>query len=127
MTITSETKKLRQMTKSREYHRTRAADLVNELRRLKADRNDAHRAGYREGAAATTLLTYLALSDYGMDGITWISDRISAVAAKKPAPHSNEIDELVTRDVIRSMKTYNPQRAAEMEREFQKFLAGDSK
>jgi hypothetical protein len=100
--------------------------MNNADRKHHAEVEAARKAGYEEGCRATTLLTYLALSDYGMDGITWISDRISAVAAKKPAPHSNEIDELVTRDVLRSMATYNPQRAAQIEKEFEKFLAGES-
>jgi hypothetical protein len=123
MTMTiSHAGRLNRLKTSRDWHKKHAAALADKVRDLK----DAHRAGYEEGCRATTLLTYLALSDYGLDGLAWISDRILAVATKKPAPHSNEIDELVTRDVIASMKKYSPKRAAEVEKEFQNFLAGDS-
>jgi len=124
MKITNGAKKLRlsQMTKSRDYHRTRAAALAAQVRELKDDR----RIGFQEGLAVATLSAYLAVAaDYDLPGVSWLSERIQALG--KNPPRSNEIDELVTRDVLTSMQKYSPQRAAEVEREFQKFLAGDSK
>jgi hypothetical protein len=125
MTTTREVKALRrrlnQMKTSRDWHKKRAAALVEKSHKRKTDR----RIGFQEGAAAATLTAYLAIQDYGLPGIQWLSDRMSAVG--KNPPRSNEIDELVTRDVIRSMAKYSPQRATEIEMEFQKFLAGDSK
>jgi hypothetical protein len=100
----------------------------NEARKLRAEVERAHRAGYEEGCAATTLLAYQAIgSDYGLDGIQWLSDRISAAVAKKSPPHSTAIDTLVTASVIGHMKHYTPTRAAEIETAFKKFLAGESK
>jgi hypothetical protein len=126
MTTTHDTNgrtRLKQITKSRDYHKTRAAALADKVRELK----DLHAIGYEDGAKATTLLTYMALEDFGAAGIQWISDRISAVANKKPAPHSTAIDDLVVKSVVDHMRTYNPERAAEVEAEFQSFLTGDAK
>lgn len=110
---------------SRDWHKGRAVTLAAQVRELK----DAHKRGFEDGSKAATLLTYLAVSDFGTDGTTWISDRISAVTAgrKLPAPLSNEIENAVTLSVIESMKRYSPKRAAQVEASFQKFLAGDPK
>jgi hypothetical protein len=109
---------------SRDWHKSRAATLAGQVRELK----DAHKRGFEEGSKAATLLTYLAVSDFGTDGTAWISDRISAVIAGKklPAPLSNEIENAVTASVIESMKRYSPKRAAQVEASFQKFIVGDS-
>lgn len=124
MTSTREVKALRRqinrLKTSRDWHKKRAAALVDKSHKRKTDR----RVGFEEGLAAATLTAYLAIQDYGLSGVQWLSDRMSAVG--KNPPRSNEIDELVTRDVLASMRKYSPQRAAEVEREFQKFLAGDS-
>jgi hypothetical protein len=111
------------------YHRERSKKLTAENWHLAAEAKAAHRVGYEEGCKATTLLGYLAIRDYGLDGIQWLSDRISAaVAGKKDVPLSNyEIDKAVTADVIRHMAKYNPTRAAEIEASFAVFLSGDSK
>jgi hypothetical protein len=120
----SEAEKLRRKLNaahaSRDWHKKRAATLADKVRELK----DAHRIGFEEGSAVATLTAYLAIKDFGTDGMTWLSDRIKAVG-KNPS-HSAEVDTLVTLSVIESMKKYSPTRAAQVEKSFQEFLAGDS-
>ena len=106
---------------SRDYHKKRTAALAAQVRELK----DSHRIGFQEGSAVATLTAYLAIKDFGMDGMTWLSERLKAVG--KNPPHSAEVDTLVTLSVIESMKKYNPRRAAEVEASFAEFLSGDSK
>jgi hypothetical protein len=107
------------------YHKKQSAARFSEIRRLKAEQKDGHRIGYEDGARATTLLSYLALADYGLDGIGWFTDRVSAVLAKRKPPLSSyAVDKAVTADVIRHMSKYNPKRAAEVEKSFADFLAG---
>jgi len=115
--------RLNQMRASRDYHRKRAATLADKVRELK----DAHRIGFKEGSAAATLTAYLAIQDYGLPGIEWLQERMSAAVAGKKHMQSNAVDEAVTRDVIRHMAKYNPKRAAQIEASFADFLAGDSK
>jgi len=103
-------------------------DKHNADRHLRAEVAKAHKRGYEEGCQATTLLGYLAIADYGHDGIQWFSDRVSAAVAGKKPPLSNyAVDKAVTRSVIESMKRYSPTRAREVEAAFANFLAGDSK
>jgi hypothetical protein len=110
-----------------DYHKKRAATLAAEIRRLKAERKDDHRIGFQEGSAAATLTAYLAVADYGLPGIEWLQERISAAIAGKKHMQSNAVDEAVTRSVIEHMKKYDPKRAAEIEKSFADFLVGDSK
>jgi hypothetical protein len=120
-TVRALRRKLNAAHTSRDWHKKRAATLAAQVHELK----DSHRIGFQEGSAVATLTAYLAVgADYGMDGVSWLSERIQALG--KNPPRSNEIDELVTRDVLASMRKYSPQRAAEVEKEFSKFLAGDS-
>ena len=108
------------------YHKKRTAVLSAEVRRLRKELRDAHRVGYERGSADATLTAYLAIQDYGLPGLAWLSARMSAITKKMPPPHSNEIDDRVTAAVIEHMASYDAGRAAKIEREFQKFLAGDS-
>jgi hypothetical protein len=115
------------MSTSLRYHKERSAKLTAENRALRSEAKAAHRTGFEEGCRSTTLLSYLAVQDYGLDGIQWLSDRISAAAGKKDLPLSSyEVDKAVTRSVIESMKRYSPTRAAEVEASFATFLSGDS-
>jgi hypothetical protein len=98
----------------------------NEDRRLAAEIRRAHRAGYEEGCKVTTLTAYLAVSDWGHDGIQWLTDRMRAAANKKPLPNA-ALDEAVTHSIIENMRKYNPKRAAEVEKSFADFLSGGSK
>jgi hypothetical protein len=97
----------------------------NADRRLAAEVKRARKAGYEEGAKVTTLTAYLAVSDFGLDGISWLTDRMRAAAKKKPLPNA-ALDEAVTHSVIESMKKYSPKRAAQIEASFAAFLSGDS-
>jgi hypothetical protein len=115
------------MSTSRKYRAERSAKLLSENPALKREVEAAHRAGYEEGARVTTLTAYLAVSDWGLDGISWLTDRMRAADAKKAMPYSKEIDNAVTHSIVANMKKYSPKRAAEVEAAFADFLAGDSK
>jgi hypothetical protein len=104
-----------------DYHRERSKTLYAEVRKLRAEAKAAHKLGYEDGCKATTLMTYMGLSDYGLHGAFWISDRISAAVAKKPLP-STDFDHLITKSVIEHMAKYDPKRAAYIEAEFAAFL-----
>jgi hypothetical protein len=106
------------------YHKKQSAARFSEIRRLKAEQKDGHRIGYEDGARVTTLTAYLAVSDWGLDGVSWLTDRMRAAAAKKPPPYNKEIDNAVTASIIENMRKYNPKRAAEVESSFAYFLAG---
>jgi hypothetical protein len=99
----------------------------NENRRLAAEIRRAHRAGYEEGCKATTLTAYLAVSDWGLDGVSWLTGRMRAASAKKPPPYNKAMDNAVTHSIIESMRKYSPKRAAEVEASFADFLSGGSK
>lgn len=100
--------------------------LRDEAIELRAQLKTAHRDGFDEGAASATKLAYLAISDYGFDGVKWLQDRMSAVAKKKPA-RSAALDERITRAVIATIRKLDPKRAAEIEASFAEFLSGESK
>jgi hypothetical protein len=121
----SEAEKLRRKLNaahaSRDWHKNRAKALADQVRELK----DARRAGYEEGARATMLSTYLAIADYGLPGIEWLTERHRAVAKKQPPPNT-AVDEAVTLSVIEHMRGYDPKRAEQIEKEFADFLVGDS-
>jgi hypothetical protein len=113
-------RKLNAAHASRDWHKKRAAALADKVRELK----DGHRIGYEDGAKATTLTAYLAVSDWGLDGISWLTDRMRAAAAKKPPPYNKAMDEAATRSIIENMRKYSPKRAAEVEASFAAFLTG---
>jgi hypothetical protein len=108
-----------------DYHKKHAGTLAAEVRALKAEQKDLRRVGYEEGAKATMLSTYLAIQDYGMPGIEWLTARHRAVAKKQPPPNT-AVDEAVTIGVIEHMRGYDPTRAAEIEKSFADFLSGGS-
>jgi hypothetical protein len=94
-----------------------------EHQKISAKARAAHKLGFKEGSAVTMLTAYLAIKDYGLPGIQWLSDRMSAAVSGKKPPLSNyEIDKAVTASVIESMRRYSPARAAEIEKSFQEFL-----
>ena len=93
----------------------------HENRRLKAELKTAHKLGYEQGSAATLLALYQSVADdLGMPGALWISSRLSG----KRTPFNPEIEKLVRADLIRHMRTYDPARAAQVERDFAAYLAG---
>jgi hypothetical protein len=114
------------MTMTLDYHRQRNKKLHAEVCKLRTELKDARRAGYEEGAKATMLSTYLAIQDYGIPGIEWLTERHRAVAKKRPPPNT-AIDEAVTLAVIEHMRGYDPARAAQIGTAFAEFLGGDSK
>jgi hypothetical protein len=107
------------------YHKKQSAARYSEIRRLRAEQKDGHRIGYEAGAKATMLSTYLAIADYQMPGIEWLTARMRAAAKKLPPPNT-AMDEAVTRSVLEHMRGYNPRRAEQIEKEFADFLAGDT-
>jgi hypothetical protein len=104
------------------YHQRRATALAAKVKRLKAELKAALRTGHEQGSAATLLAIYKSLAkDFGLAGAHWISGRLSARPGK-PAPFNAEIEILVRRDVLRDMRTYDPARAEQVERDFATYL-----
>jgi hypothetical protein len=109
------------MSNSKKYRAERSAKFLADNPAFAAEIEAAHRAGYTEGCQVTMLSAYLAIQDYGLPGVEWLTDRIRAAAKKLPPPNT-AIDEAVTHAVIEHMRGYDPKRAMVIEAEFATFL-----
>jgi hypothetical protein len=107
-----------------EKRRRDAFNNSNADRHLAAEVASARKRGFEQGSAATLLAIYKSLADdFGLPGALWISSRLAA-KPDKPAPFDAELEKLIRFDVIRHMRTYDPARADQVERDFKAYLAG---